>query len=42
VERFGAAEGVTAHFYAISVERKLKNPAVVAICETARTKTFAR
>lgn len=41
VEHFGVAKGVTAHFYAISVERKLKHPAVVAICDTARNKTFA-
>jgi LysR family transcriptional activator of nhaA len=27
-------------FYAISVERKLKNPAVVAITEAARTRFF--
>ncbi len=28
-------------FYAISVERRLKNPAVVAICEAARHELFA-
>jgi len=36
VERIGRAGGVRANFYAISVERKLKHPAVVAICERAR------
>ena len=41
VQRIGVAESVTAHFYAVSVERKLRHPAVVAICETARSKTFA-
>ena len=41
VDHIGVAEGVTAHFYAISIERKLKHPAVVAICDTARNKTFA-
>jgi len=29
-------------FYAISVGRKLKLPAVVAICEAAREKLFAQ
>ena len=28
-------------FFAISVERKIKNPAVIAICEIARKKIFA-
>jgi LysR family transcriptional activator of nhaA len=39
-EHIGSAEGVTGQFYAVSVERKLKNPAVIAICETAREKLF--
>ncbi|MGL6094861.1 MAG: transcriptional activator NhaR [Fimbriiglobus sp.] len=34
--RIGRAAGVRERFYAVSVERKLKHPAVVAICETAR------
>ncbi|MGH9358393.1 MAG: transcriptional activator NhaR [Terriglobia bacterium] len=38
--RLGATEGVRTSFYAISVERKIKNPAVVAICESAREKIF--
>ena len=29
----GAAPKVQAQFYAISLERKIKNPAVLAICE---------
>ena len=34
--RIGRAEGVRERFYAVSVERKLKHPAVVAISESAR------
>jgi len=41
VRVLGALEGVHEKFYAISVERKLKNPAVVAISESARTELFA-
>jgi len=40
LDRVGEAEGVTAQFYAISVERKLKNAAVIAICESARREIF--
>lgn len=36
----GRTEAVTERYYAISVDRKLKHPAVVAICETARAKLF--
>ncbi len=36
----GYTEDVRARFYAISVERRVKNPAVVAICEAAREKMF--
>jgi LysR family transcriptional activator of nhaA len=36
----GRTEAVRNRFYAISVERKLKHPAVVAICETARHQLF--
>ncbi|MFA5057599.1 MAG: LysR substrate-binding domain-containing protein, partial [Opitutaceae bacterium] len=36
VKRIGRADGVRARFYAISVERKLKHPAVLAISERAR------
>ena len=31
------AEGVVARFFAVSVERRIRHPAVAAICETART-----
>ncbi|MBZ5548486.1 MAG: transcriptional activator NhaR [Acidobacteriia bacterium] len=37
----GRAGAVLNRFYAISVERKLKHPAVVAICETARHELFS-
>lgn len=36
----GRTDVVRNRFYAISVERKLKHPAVVAICETARHELF--
>jgi LysR family transcriptional regulator, transcriptional activator of nhaA len=38
--RLGRPGNVRGQFYAISVERKLKHPAVLAICETARQKLF--
>ena len=38
----GLAEGVRERYYAISVERRLKHPAIVAITETARTDLFRR
>ena len=38
--RIGATDTVRARFYAISVERKIKNPAVVAICDEARQVIF--
>jgi LysR family transcriptional activator of nhaA len=41
VQVLGRAEDVRAAFYAISVERKLRHPAVVAIAEAARAATFA-
>ncbi len=37
----GLAESVTESYYAISVERRLKHPAVAAICEAARGQLFA-
>lgn len=40
VQLVGRLEGVRERFYAISVERKLKHPAVVAISEAARQKLF--
>jgi LysR family transcriptional activator of nhaA len=39
--RLGRVEGIRSQFYGISVEKRLKNPAVVAICETARQRLFA-
>jgi len=36
----GRIEAVKERFYAISVERRLKHPAVVAICEAARQQLF--
>lgn len=40
VQIVGRVEAVRERFYGISVERKLKNPAVVAISEAARQKLF--
>jgi len=40
VRPFGAADGVIERFYAISLERRIRHPAVSAICETARTELF--
>jgi LysR family transcriptional regulator, transcriptional activator of nhaA len=37
----GRVPEVTERLYAISVERKLKNPAIVAISEAARLEVFA-
>ena len=39
--KIGETTEVMAHFYAISSERRLRNPAVVAICESAREELFA-
>jgi len=41
LQLIGRAEEVRQRFYAISVERKIKHSAVVAICEAARMKIFA-
>jgi LysR family transcriptional activator of nhaA len=38
VQRIGTLKGVRERFYAISVERKLKHPAAVAISDAARTR----
>lgn len=38
----GQADGVTESFYAISAERRIRNPAVAAITEAARHELFAR
>lgn len=37
----GRVDAIPARFYAISPERRLKNPAVVAVCETARDELFS-
>lgn len=42
VSAVGRTEAVTERFYAISVERKLKHPAVVAISESARQSLFGK
>jgi LysR family transcriptional activator of nhaA len=42
VKPIGRVDDVRERFYAISVERRLKNPAVVAITEQAREELFAR
>ena len=41
VQVVGRAEKLRHRFYALSAERRLKNPAVVAICESARRKLFS-
>jgi LysR family transcriptional regulator, transcriptional activator of nhaA len=41
VQVIGRAESLRQRFYAVSVERRLKHPAVVAICESARRDLFA-
>ncbi len=41
VEAIGRVDEVTERFYAISVERRLTHPAVVAVTETARQELFA-
>jgi LysR family transcriptional activator of nhaA len=42
LQPIGHTEEVRNHFYAISVERKLKHPAVIAICDTARKRLFGK
>ena len=41
VERVGRVETIRERFYAISVERRIKHPAVLAITEAARLQMFA-
>lgn len=41
VKSLGSADGVTQRFYAISAERRLSHPAVLAITSAARTELFA-
>jgi LysR family transcriptional regulator, transcriptional activator of nhaA len=40
VRRIGTTSEVRTYFYAISAERKLRHPAVVAICDSARKQLF--
>jgi LysR family transcriptional activator of nhaA len=40
VEVIGQTDAVTESFYAISVERKVKHPGIVAITEGARRELF--
>ena len=40
LQPIGRIQELRQRFYAISVERKIKNPAVVAICEAARKEIF--
>jgi LysR family transcriptional activator of nhaA len=40
VELIGQTDAVTESFYAISVERKVKHPGIVAITEGARRELF--
>jgi LysR family transcriptional activator of nhaA len=40
VQPLGRADGVRERFYAISVERRLKHPAIVAISDVARQQLF--
>jgi LysR family transcriptional activator of nhaA len=42
VEVVGRVDSAREHFYAITVERKLRHPAALAIAEAARTNLFSR
>ena len=41
VRPIGKTDGITESYYAISVERRVRHPAVVAICEAARAELFS-
>ena len=41
VRPIGTPDGLSEHFYAISAERRVRHPAVAAICDAARSKLFA-
>ena len=41
VECIARTDAVTENYYAISAERRVRHPAVVAICEAARTGLFS-
>ena len=38
----GRVEEIRLHYYALSIERRIRNPFVAAICEAARDRIFAR
>lgn len=40
LQKIGATTSVTVRFYAISVERQVRHPAVVAVCDAARSSLF--
>jgi LysR family transcriptional activator of nhaA len=40
VRPIGATDDISERFYAISVERRIRHPAVMAICEAARSELF--
>jgi LysR family transcriptional activator of nhaA len=40
-KRIGKTDEIRARFYAITVERKLQHPAVLAVCEAAQQKLFS-
>jgi LysR family transcriptional activator of nhaA len=42
VKQLGPVDGVVERFYAISLERKVRHPAVAAICEAARKNLFTK
>jgi len=42
LHRMGSTDDVQHRFFAISVDRRLRNPAVVAICDSARKQLFDR
>ncbi|MFH1812516.1 MAG: transcriptional activator NhaR [Pseudomonadota bacterium] len=41
VQSIGTADGVVERYYAISAERRVRHPAVAAICSAARSELFA-
>lgn len=41
VQQVGTIDAVQERFYAITVDRKIKHPAVLALCDTARHKLFS-
>lgn len=41
VDQIGIADGIVERFYAISLERKIRHPAVATLCQTARSITFS-